>query len=180
MNSADDTLHITLADASDSKRLADIFHAAVHAIDPGLYSKAAQEAWAPTPPDYPMWQSRMQAEDQRCTFIACIAGEIVAFMEYLPAGSPANPAQQADCGYIDCTYTHPDHQGKGIAGELYRHLEAHAQKQKTKFLKVDASQAAEVFFLKRGFTTGQENRIIRHGQTLTNVSMHKTLQACTL
>lgn len=177
MNSPDGNPDISLATSSDSHRLADIFHAAVHAIDPGLYSEAAQEAWAPTPPDYPMWQSRLQAEDQRCTFVARIAGEIVAFMEYLPPCSPANPAPHTDGGYIDCTYTHPDYQGKGIAGTLYRHLEAHAQKQKTKFLKVDASKAAEAFFVRRGFTPGQENRIIRCGQTLTNVSMHKALQA---
>ncbi len=168
MNEPDNKLLITLATSADSSRLADIFHTAVHAIDPALYTPAAQEAWAPTPPDYPFWKARLETNGLRQTFIATVAGETVAFMEYLPD-------EQENSGYIDCTYTHPDYQGKGIAGALYRHLEAHAQKQKTKFLKVDASKAAEPFFLRRGFIAGQENHVLRHGQTLTNVSMHKVL-----
>lgn len=33
--------------------IADLFHRAVHAVDPNIYTRAQQEVWAPTPPDYP-------------------------------------------------------------------------------------------------------------------------------
>lgn len=183
MNHSQDDLHITLATPDDSHQLADLFHAAVHSIDTEIYSPEQQEAWAPTPPDYAFWKARMLAADQRQTFIAVKNGKIVAFMEYLPldktdTDKSAFPEPQANSyAYIDCTYTHPDYHGRGIAGQLYTHLEAHAQKQKTKFLKVDASMSAETFFRRRGFISGQQNRIHRHGQTLINLSMQKSLQA---
>ncbi len=180
MNRSLDNLHITLATPDDSHQLADLFHAAVHSIDPAAYSPEEQEVWAPTPPDYRFWQTRMQTADQRQTFIAITAGKIIAFMEYLPLDTTEaerliNTKQQPTSAYIDCTYTHPDYQGQGIASLLYNQLEAHAQKQKTKFLKVDVSKTAETFFLRRGFIPGQQNFIERNGQTLSNRSMLKTL-----
>ncbi|WP_334327433.1 hypothetical protein [Gilliamella apicola] len=32
--------------------ICDLFHSTIHAIDTDIYSKAEQEAWCPTPPDY--------------------------------------------------------------------------------------------------------------------------------
>jgi len=38
-----------------ASEICDLFHSTIHAIDTDIYSKAEQEAWCPTPPDYQMW-----------------------------------------------------------------------------------------------------------------------------
>lgn len=81
----------------DADAIADLYHAAVHAIDPTVYSKEQQEAWAPTPPDKVFWKERLA---QKQPFVAWREGRIVGFMEL-----------EAD-GHIDCAYTHPAFQGR--------------------------------------------------------------------
>ena len=42
-----------------ANEIADLYHASVHAIDEDTYTKAEQEAWAPTPPNYEAWVNRL-------------------------------------------------------------------------------------------------------------------------
>ena len=167
-SSTPDSLIFGTACPEDYRQLADVLHASVHAVNPAVYTPAQQEAWAPSPPDYDLWQQRMQ---QQLSFTASVGGKIVAFMEYTPLPEDELP----DCAYIDCTYCLPEFQGRGIVSRLYARLHAHAQKQKTRFLKVDAAYTAVDFFSAKGFVRQHENQIQRGGETLVNVRMLKSL-----
>ena len=107
-----------------ARTLADLFHRSVHAIDPKFYSTEEKEAWAPTPPDYRYWVTRLA---RKHPMLAFIDGRIVGFMEL------------AANGHIDCTYVDPDFQGRGVALALYRHIEAIARDRSIKRLHVAAS-----------------------------------------
>lgn len=149
-------MHIRNYQPSDAREIADLFHDAIHAIDPEYYSKEQAEAWAPTPPDYGHWQRRL---DRKQPFVAEINQKIVGFIELDPDG------------YIDCMYTHKDYQRQGIAGQLYDHLKMMAHQKGIKRLYVEASILARPFFEARGFELVKENAIERRGQQLINYSM---------
>ncbi len=144
----------------DARAIADLYHAAVHAIEPTVYSEAQKEAWAPTPPDYIYWANRLAVKKP---FVARVNQQIVGFMEL-----------EAD-GHIDCAYTHPDFQGKGIGTALYQHLETQAKKAKLTAVYVEASIIARPFFENQGFHYRQTNSIEKAGQTLTNFTLYKSL-----
>jgi putative acetyltransferase len=146
--------------ADKAREIADLFHQSVHAIDPSLYSSVQKEAWAPTPVDYEYWAERLNVKKP---FIAIIEDRVAGFIEL-----------DAD-GHIDCSYTHPDFQGRGVASSLYERLFDEARAKNLKCLYVEASLAAKSFFEHRGFTTVKKNEVQRNGVTLVNFSMEKYL-----
>ena len=154
------TMDIQPYTAARAAEIADLFHRAVHAIDPSLYSAEQQEAWAPTPPDYAQWAQRL---NETRPFMAIIAGRVVGFMEL------------DDAGRIDCAYTHPDFQGQGVASALYRYLLAEAKRRGIGRLSVEASLAARSFFAHRGFSVVATNEVPRRGVALVNLSMVKDI-----
>jgi len=145
---------------NDARLIAELFHSAVHGIDPSIYSKAQQEAWAPTPPDYPSWQTRLSGTQP---FVATLDDQVIGFVEL-----------EAD-GHIDCFYVHPNHQRKGVAQTLFDHLLADAKKRRMSRLYVEASKVAKPFLRKNGFVVMTENRVERRGQVLVNFSMELQL-----
>lgn len=145
----------------DCRAIADLFHAAVQAIDERDYTAAQREAWAPTPPDYAAWQHRL---GERQPWVAEHSGRLVGFIELEPNG------------HIDCLYVHPAYQRQGIAGRLLRHLLQHARALGLGRLHVEASTTARPFFEAHGFNLQCENRVVRRGQTLINYRMRLCLQ----
>ncbi|HIF94684.1 MAG TPA: GNAT family N-acetyltransferase [Myxococcales bacterium] len=143
-------------DPEDANEVADLFHDSVHGIDSPTLSPAQLEAWAPTPPDYPAWRTRLTI---KMPYLACSDGKIIGFIEL-----------EAD-GHIDCFYTHADHQRQGVGAALYAHLLAQAGVREIVDLYVEASEIARPFFEKSGFALGKRNRIERGGEILTNYSM---------
>ncbi|MCP8690147.1 GNAT family N-acetyltransferase [Marinobacterium sedimentorum] len=141
---------------ADSRAIADLFHAAVHAIASTDYSAAQCEAWAPTPPNYAAWQLRLA---QRQPFVAEQDDVILGFIELEPDG------------HIDCLYVHPEHQRRGIAGRLLRHLLQQARILGITQLHVEASRPARPFFAAHGFELQAQNSVVRRGQTLINYRM---------
>ncbi len=73
-----------------ANEIADLYHASVHAIDEDTYTKAEQEAWAPTPPNYEAWVNRL---DIKKPFLAVADEKVLGFIEL------------EDDGHIDCAYT---------------------------------------------------------------------------
>lgn len=140
--------------------IADLFHQSVHAIDSALYTPEQKEAWAPTPPDYDHWFKRL---NEKKPFIAIINDHVAGFMEL-----------DAD-GHIDCTYTHPDFQGNGVASALYERLLVEAKHKNIKRLYVEASLMAKPFFEHRGFIVNKTNEIERNGIRLVNFTMENYL-----
>lgn len=144
--------------------IADLFYASVHSIDNKFYSTEQKQVWAPKPIDYHTWAKRL---DIKRPFIAFIDDQIVGFIELDPDG------------HIDCCYTHPDYQNKGVATTLYQHLVTEAEKRGMKRLYVEASLLARPFFEKQGFRLIKENQVERAGLTLQNYSLEKKLNTQT-
>jgi len=153
-------MEIQTYSADKAREVADLFHQSIHAITPSLYSSDQKEAWAPTPVDYERWAERLNATKP---FIALIEGRVAGFIEL-----------DAD-GHIDCTYTHPDFQGRGVASSLYERLLAEARVKNIDRLYVEASLAAKSFFEHSGFSLVKKNEVKRNGVTLVNFTMEKYL-----
>lgn len=145
---------------ADARALTDIFYDSIHQVAVEHYTTEQVHAWAPLPKDYDGWQSRL---DGKPPFVAEIDGEIVGFITL------------EDDGHIDWTYTHPGFQRRGIAGQLYQHLESVAKSKGMARLYVEASHFARPFFEQRGFVITAENHTERFGQVLLNWSMEKQL-----
>ncbi|SEA84104.1 Acetyltransferase, GNAT family [Desulfuromusa kysingii] len=143
-----------------AKEIADLFHQSVHAIDPSVYSPELKEAWAPTPVNYERWSERL---NEKKPFLAVIESRVAGFIEL-----------DAD-GHIDCTYTHPDFQGKGVASTLFEYLLEEAKSRNIKRLYVEASLIAKPFFEHRGFSVVKKNEVQRNGSSLVNFSMEMYL-----
>ena len=143
-----------------ANEIADLYHASVHAIDEDTYSKAEQEAWAPTPPNYEAWVNRLNIKKP---FLAAADKKVLGFIEL------------EDDGHIDCAYTHPQYQKIGIMGALYAHIEHIAKQKSLKRLWVEASKVARPFFEAKGFVTVRENKVMRNNVILTNYTMEKIL-----
>ncbi|MEP0073167.1 MAG: GNAT family N-acetyltransferase [Marinomonas sp.] len=143
-----------------AREVTDLFHESVHAIDSSLYSLEQKEAWSPTPIDYERWAERL---NMKKPFIAFINGRVAGFIEL-----------DSD-GHIDCAYTHPDFQGKGVASALYEYLLVEARTKNINCLYVEASLVARSFFEHRGFFVVKQNEEQRNGIALVNFLMEKYL-----
>ena len=144
----------------DAKKIADLYHSAVHAVSSVYYSLEQLEAWSQTPPDYQFWKERL---DKTLPYVLKIDGILAGFIELEEGGG------------IDCLYTHPDYQGQGVASVLYNYAETVARSRNEKELHVYASIVAKNFFSKRGFDQVSENKVKRKGVTLRNFYMVKNL-----
>lgn len=137
-----------------------LFYRAVHSIDRNLYSLKQQEAWAPTPPDMGFWKNRLALKRP---FLAVIDNQLAGFMEL------------DEDGHIDCAYTDPDFQKRGVASALLKQVEEKAMSSHIQKLFVEASIVARPFFERRGFYFVRENEIVRHGVILINYTLEKLL-----
>ena len=146
--------------AHEAMQIAALYHAAVHAVSLTYYTKAQLEAWAPTPPDNDFWAKRLERTQPS---LCWIEGKIAGFIEWDKSGS------------IDCLYTHPGYQRRGVATELYHYVENKARAEVCERLIVDASKVAREFFSRQGFSVMKENKIKRNGQILVNFHMKKPL-----
>jgi len=77
--------------------------------------------------------------------------------------------------HIDCLYTHPRYQCRGVAQTLYNYVESLALSRHLPRLYVEASLPAQRFFERQGFCLQGRNLVHRHDQVLVNVSMEKYL-----
>lgn len=139
-----------------------LFYSSVHAIDSTIYSDKQKQAWAPASPDYAQWCLRL-ARNKTCLAIINnkVAGFIVLELN----------------GHIDCIFTHPEHEGKGVACLLYSNIEIFAKARNMERLSIEASIVAKAFFEHRGFVVQHKYRVEKSGQILTNFSMEKPLDS---
>jgi putative acetyltransferase len=79
--------------------------------------------------------------------------------------------------HIQMLYVHPAVAGQGVATMLVDALEKLAGGRGAKSLSVDASDTAQGFFAKRGYTAQQRNSVTINDQWLANTTMKKTLGA---
>ncbi|MCA1389243.1 GNAT family N-acetyltransferase [Bradyrhizobium sp. BRP19] len=146
---------------ADVPILAAIFAASIEELTGDDYSEAQQEAWMAA------------AEDEE--FGKRLASDLtlIATLE----GSPVGFASLRGNDHIRMLYVHPAVAGQGIATMLVDALERLAGSRGAKSLSVDASDTAEGFFAKRGYTAQQRNSVTINDEWLANTTMKKTLGA---
>lgn len=146
---------------ADVPVLAAIFAASIEELTGDDYSEAQQEAWMAA------------AEDEE--FGKRLASDLtlIATLE----GSPVGFASLRGNDHIRMLYVHPAVSGQGIATMLVDALEKLAGGRGATSLSVDASDTAEGFFAKRGYTAQQRNSVTINDEWLANTTMKKTLGA---
>ncbi|WP_314945532.1 GNAT family N-acetyltransferase [Bradyrhizobium cosmicum] len=147
--------------ADDVPLLAAIFTASIEELTGDDYSEAQQEAWMAA------------AEDEEFGRNLAADLTLIATLE----GSPVGFASLRGADHIRMLYVHPAMTGQGIATMLIDALEKLAGGRGAKDLTVDASDTAQGFFAKRGYTAKQRNTVTVNGEWLANTTMQKALGA---
>ena len=147
---------------ADVPMLAAIFVASIEELTGDDYSEAQQEAWA-------------QAAEDEEAFGTKLAGQLtlIATIQNAPVGF----ASLRGNDHIRMLYVHPAVSGQGIATMLVDALEKLAGGRGATTLSVDASDTAQGFFAKRGYTAQQRNSVTINDEWLANTTMKKTLGA---
>lgn len=145
----------------DVPLLVAIFTASIEELTGDDYSEAQQQAWMEA------------AEDEE--FGKRLASDLtlIATLE----GSPVGFASLRGADHIRMLYVHPAVAGQGIATMLVDALEKLAGSRGATALTVDASDTAQNFFAKRGYTAQQRNSVTINDEWLANTTMKKTLGA---
>ena len=139
----------------DCTALAELFYETVHSVNASDYSPEQLDAWATGSVDEAGWNESFL---RHMTRIAEMDGEIVGF------------ADMDESGYLDRLYVHRDHQREGVARALADALERAVDAEK---YTTHASITARGFFEKRGWRVVRAQRVIRHGEALTNFVMER-------
>jgi len=145
----------------DVPMLAAIFTASIEELTGDDYNEAQQQAWMEA------------AEDEE--FGKRLASDLtlIATLD----GSPIGFASLRGNDHIRMLYVHPAVSGQGIATMLVDALEKLAGGRGATSLSVDASDTAQGFFAKRGYTAQQRNSVTMNDEWLANTTMKKTLGA---
>src|SRR5215831_18624418 len=141
--------------AADVPMLAAIFAASIEELTGDDYSESQQEAWMAAAEDEEFGK-RLAAD---LTLIATLKGSPVGF------------ASLRGNDHIRMLYVHPAVAGQGVATLLVDALEKLAGARGAKDLTVDASDTAQGFFAKRGYTAKQRNSVTINGEWLANTTM---------
>ncbi len=145
---------------ADAEAIVTLFYDTVHRVAAADYTPEQLDAWAPKVPDPAAWHGRMAP---RHTLVAEEKGEIYGF------------AELDGNGYLDMFYCRHDAQRKGIGSRLFGKIQQRARDVGLSRIVTDASITARPFFERQGFRLIKQNSIERHGVTLTNFTMEKTL-----
>ncbi|WP_257177767.1 MULTISPECIES: GNAT family N-acetyltransferase [Bradyrhizobium] len=143
----------------DVPLLAAIFTASIEELTGEDYSEAQQQAW----------MELAEGEEFGKHLAADLT--LIATIE----GSPVGFASLRGTDHIRMLYVHPAVAGHGIATMLVDALEKLAGGRGAASLSVDASDTAEGFFAKRGYTAQQRNSVTVNDEWLANTTMKKTL-----
>ncbi len=146
---------------ADVPMLAAIFVASIQELTGDDYSEAQQEAWM-SAGETEEFGKRLAAD---LTLIATLDGSPVGF------------ASLRGADHIRMLYVHPAVGRQGIATMLVDALERLAGGRGAAALTVDASDTAQNFFAKRGYTAMQRNSVTMNDEWLANTTMKKTLGA---
>ena len=149
---------------ADAPALAAIFRASIAELTAEDYSPEQQAAWMSAADDEEAFAARL-AKD--LTLIATIARE------------PAGFASLKGTDRIDMLYVHPRAVRQGVGKALCDALELLAASRNATAITVEASDTAQEFFTRRGYTAVQRSLVMINGEALGNVSMKKPLPART-
>lgn len=145
----------------DVPMLAAIFAASIQELTGDDYSEAQQQAWMEV------------AESEEFGKHLAADLTLIATLD----GSPVGFASLHGADHIRMLYVHPAVSRRGIATMLVDALEKLAGGRGATALTVDASDTAQSFFAKRGYTAQQRNSVTVNDEWLANTTMKRTLGA---
>jgi putative acetyltransferase len=146
----------------DAAALTGLYRAAVTGIGPRAYTPAQVAVWAALAPG-PERLTALMA-DGRWRLVA-VDGQ----------NRPVAFADLERDGHIDFFYCHPSVAGTGVAGVLYRRLEAEARAAALARLYAEASEVAVGFFRRQGFTVLGRRDLVVSGVGIHNHAVEKAL-----
>jgi putative acetyltransferase len=144
----------------DTQVLAAIFVASIDELAEEDYSDAQREAWAGAAEDEDKFGKRLAGQ---LTLVATIESSPVGF------------ASLKGKDHLDLLYVHPGFARQGVASALCDALEKLAGARGATALIVEASDTAEPFFVRRGYTGQQRNTVSVGDEWLANTTMKKPL-----
>jgi putative acetyltransferase len=147
--------------AADAPALAAIFQASIEELAAEDYSDAQLSAWGAAAYDVDAFAHRLSG-----------ALTIVATIEAEPVGFASLVGDRIDMLYVD-----PAAASQGVGSRLLEALEKLAANRGVTTFSVDASDNAQPFFQRRGFTPRTRNSVQRGGEWLGNTTMQKELPA---
>lgn len=145
---------------ADTMALRELFAQSIEELTQEDYDEDQRVAWA---------ASAANAEEFRQRLAAAVTLVVVVDGEYYGFGSLKDNKE------IDLLYVHPYHAGEGVGTALLNALEKIAGARGAQNLRVDASDAAVLFFERHGYVPVQRNTVPRDDQWLTNTTMSKSL-----
>lgn len=140
--------------ASDCKKITDLFYNTVHNVNAKDYTREQLNVWATGQVDLEKWNESLQ---EHFSVVAVDDEIIVGFGDI------------DKTGYLDRLYVHAAYQGKGIATAICNQLEQAVEGN----IITHASITAKSFFEKRGYKLVKEQQVERQGIFLTNYVMIK-------
>ncbi|MBX9820077.1 GNAT family N-acetyltransferase [Afipia birgiae] len=144
----------------DTPVLAAIYIASIDELAEEDYSDAQREAWAGGAEDEDKFGKRLASQ---LTLVATIESSPVGF------------ASLKGKDHLDLLYVLPGFARQGVATSLCDALEKLAGARGATSLTVEASDTAEPFFVKRGYTSQQRNTVSVGDEWLANTTMKKSL-----
>jgi len=153
-------IKIREATYDDVPEITELFRETILSVNTEDYTTDQLEAWSSKHSDTNLWEDKIEEE---YFIVAFERKKIIGF------------ASLREDTYIDLLFVHKDHQHKGVAGKLLKHLENVSLEQEAIVLKCDASLTAFKFFEKKGFKKLKKNMIIINNEELYNYSMIKSL-----
>lgn len=146
--------------SEDTPVLAAIFVASIEELAEDDYSDAQREAWASAAEDEAKFGKRLA---NQLTLVATVGGSPVGFVSLKGKD------------HLDLLYVLPGFARQGVATALCEALEKLAGARGATALTVEASDTAEPFFAKRGYSGQQRNTVSIGDEWLTNTTMKKSL-----
>ena len=145
---------------ADTPVLAAIFVASIDELTEEDYTEAQREAWASAAEDEEKFGKRLAGQ---LTLVATIESSPVGF------------ASLKGTDHLDLLYVHPGFARQGVASALCDALEKLAGARGATALTVEASDTAEPFFVRRGYTGQQRNTVTVGDEWLANTTKTKSL-----
>ncbi len=146
----------------DAGDVAEVFYRSVREVAISDYTAEQVAAWVPGRWDAE--QEHQRSGDGRLVLVAVSElGQVVAFIDLEPDG------------HIDRLFCAPEAAGRGVASRLYDAIEAAARAKGIERLFTEASELAQRFFERKGFTVLERQDMILRGVPIHNYRMAKTL-----
>jgi len=155
------TYPIRRATVDDLPAIRELFVSVVRNIGEKYYNQKQLIAWASRAGDDTRWTNAIH---EQYFIVIKNKGRLVGF------------GSLKEKNYIDFLFVDNDFQNRGIASCLYQTLEQKARNADVSILRADVSKSAKPFFIKQGFVTKKENRILINGTVLINYCMEKRFQ----